>query len=145
MKHVFIATVLVVSTSAFALTLKEKKQFAEWQDYLKSESSSYVKWTKDKCGYDIPVKMDEAFTTPFMEANTNAASYCDSARDAIQYMCEDKTSKEAITAKIKSIHCKLGKKEEASYKLNGTTLEFTVGLGAPNLRDKTKEWLENNL
>ncbi|MES2525672.1 MAG: hypothetical protein V4598_01240 [Bdellovibrionota bacterium] len=141
----FIVLLALVTTTASALTLKEKKQFAEWQEYLTSESSSYVKWTKDKCGYDIPVKMEEAFVTPFMTENTNAASYCDSAREAIQSMCEDKMSKDAISKKIKSISCKLGKKEEIAYKINGSVLEFTVGIGAANLKDKTKEWLENNL
>lgn len=144
MKLLAIALTFAVTTSTFALTLKEKKQFADWQDYLKGDSS-YAKTVKEKCGYDMPVKMEESFTTPFMTENANAASYCDSAREAIGYMCQDKMSKDAISKKVKSISCKLGKKEEVAFKLNGTTLEFTVGYGAANLSDKTKEWLENNL
>lgn len=145
MKKFAVALALVVSTSAFALTLKEKKQYADWQAYLTSESDSYVKWFKDKCGYDMPVKMGEEFVTPFMAANSNAASYCDSVRSKMSSMCEDKLSKEAISKKIKSVTCKLGKEGQADFKLNGTTLEFTVGLNASNLEDKAKEWLENNL
>ena len=145
MKHVFIVLALVISAQASALTLKERKQFADWQEYLKSESSSYIKTFKDKCGYDMPVTMEDKFVTPFMEANTSAPSYCDSPRSVMASMCDDKLSKEAISKKIKAVTCKLGKAEEASFKLNGSTLEFTVGLGASNLDDKAKAWLENNL
>ncbi len=145
MKHVFIVLSLVLSFQVSALTLKEKKQFAEWQDYMKSDSSSYIKTFKDKCGYDMPVTIDEKFVTPFMEANTSAPAYCDTPRSVMSSMCDDKLSKEAISKKIKAVTCKLGKGEEASYKFNGSTLEFTVGLGASNLDDKTKAWLENNL
>ena len=61
-------------------------------------------------------------------------------------MCEDATSKDAIKAKIKKIHCVLAKKEdEASFKLAGGTLTFSVGVKASNLSDKVKEFLENNL
>lgn len=141
----FIVALVLVSTSVSALTLKEKKQLNDWNDYLKSESDSYVKSFKDKCGYDLKVTMEDKFTTPFMMANTNAASYCDSPRSAMSRMCEDKTSKEAISGKIKAVNCKLGKDGETAFKLNGSTLEFTVGLNAANLDDKSKEWLENNL
>ena len=140
----FIISLVLITTTASALTLKEKKQWAEWQEELTSDSS-YSKTFKEKCGYDLPVKMEEKFVTPFMEANTSATAYCDAARSAMSSMCADKTSKEEITKKVKSVSCKLGKAEEASFKLNGTNLEFTVGLGASNLEDKTKSWLENNL
>jgi hypothetical protein len=104
-----------------------------------------VKTFKDKCGYDLEVQMDEALVTPFMAENTSAPSSCDAPRAAMARMCDDKLSKEAIAAKIKKVHCKLGKKEEASFKLNGTTLEFVTGIGAANLEDKAKAFLENAL
>ncbi len=147
MKKVLLTLALIaVSSSASALTLKEKKQFKEWTDYLADASSSYVKTVKDKCGYEIPLTMEDKFTTPFMAANANAASYCDETRSKISSMCEDATSKDAIKAKIKKIHCVLAKKEdEASFKLAGGTLTFSVGVKASNLSDKVKDFLENNL
>lgn len=147
MKKVFLTIALIaVSSTASALTLKEKKQVKEWNDYLVDESSSYVKTVRDKCGYNIPLTMEDKFATPFMAQNANAASYCDETRSRISSMCEDATSKEAIKAKIKKIHCVLAKKEdEASFKISGGTLTFTVGVKASNLGDKVKEYLENNL
>jgi len=147
MKKVLLMIALIaVGSTASALTLKEKKQVKEWNDYLADASSSYVKTVKDKCGYEIPLTMEDKFATPFMAANANAASYCDETRSKIASMCEDATSKEAIKAKIKKIHCVLAKKEdEASFKIAGGTLTFTVGVKASNLSDKVKEYLENNL
>ena len=139
------ALFFVVSSSAFAMNLAEKKQFAEWQAYLTDASQSHVETAKKNCGYDIPVTIEDKFTTPFMAANTSAASYCDSARSTISDMCQDAMSKAEITKKIKKITCKLGKAEEATFKLNGTELVFTVGLGASNLEQKTKKFLESNL
>lgn len=131
---VALLAMMAISSTASALTLKEKKQYKEWQEYLVNKRSSYVKTAKDK------------FTTPFMAASANAASYCDEARSRISSMCEDATSKEAIKAKIKKIHCTLAsKEEEASFKLAGGTLTFTFGVKASNLGDKVKDFLENNL
>jgi hypothetical protein len=143
---VAVLALMAVGSSASALTFKEKKQYQEWVNYLKDENSSYVKTVKDKCGYDIPVTIEDKFTTPFMAANAHAAAFCDETRSQISSMCEDATSKEAIKAKIKKIQCVLAKKEdEASFKLAGGTLTFTVGVKASNLGDKVKEFLENNL
>jgi hypothetical protein len=135
-----------VGSVAYGLTLAEKKKFNEWQEYLKDENSSYVKTVKTKCGYDIPVALDEKFTTTFMKEGANAASYCDETRSKISYMCEDATSKEAIKSKIKKIQCTHAKNaEDATFKLTGGTLTFTYGVKASNIGDKVKEFLENNL
>jgi hypothetical protein len=145
MKIAAFVTLFMCAATASALTLKEQKQYKAWQAYLVDPSQSYVKTVKDKCGYDIPLTMEEKFVTPFMAENTHAASYCDSTRSAISGMCEDETSKAAIKRNIKKIECKLGAKEKAEFKLNAGTLTFTVGIGASNLDDKVKEYLENNL
>ena len=143
MKKLFVLVLaLSFATPAFALTLKEKKQVQAWNDYLKDESQSYVKSFKDKCGYDLPVTMEEKFATPFMEANTNAASYCDSPRSAMSGMCEDATSKDSIAKQVKKVDCKLGEKGKVNIKLTGTTLTFTVGVEAANLDDAVKTFLE---
>lgn len=145
-KMLMTAIVLTFALAAGALTLKEKKQVEEWNAYLTDASKSYVKTAKDKCGYDIPVKMDEAMATPFMAANANAASYCDEVRSTISGMCDDKTSKDAIKAKIKSINCHLGKKPtDVEFTIKSGVLDFAVGVNGSNLSEKTKTFLENNL
>jgi hypothetical protein len=80
-----------------------------------------------------------------MEANTNAASYCDSALSAIARLCKDDASKAELKQKVKKLNCKLGKGKEAKLALSGGTLDFTVGLDAANLDDVVKDWLENHL
>lgn len=140
----FVAALLCAS-SAFALNLKEKKQLAEWQDFMKDASKSYVGEVKKKCGYDIPVSLDEKMVTPFMAANSNAAMFCDSALSAISGMCEDPTAKAMITKSIKKLDCRYGKKGEASLSLKGGSLTFAFGEGAANLNEKVREYLENNL
>lgn len=134
-----------LAQSAGALTLKEKKQLEAWTKYLADPGQSHVKSFKDKCGYDAPVSLDEKMVTPFMEANTHAGAYCDAPLSAMSGMCEDATSKTAIKAKIKSVKCINGKAGELAMKINGSVFEFTVGVGAPNLDRKVKEFLENNL
>lgn len=148
MVKLFAILVLAISSTSFALTLKEKKKFEEWNEYLKNPSSSYIKTFKDKCGYDLPVTMEEAFVTPFMTGNSNAASYCDTPRSVMSSMCEDATSKKAITDAIKKVTCKYtSKKGVLDFKIDkkSKTLEMTVAIDASNLDEKTKTFLENNL
>lgn len=145
MKKMIFAALALSCVTATALTLKEQKSFKETQDYLKDPDKSYMKSAKDKCGIDIPVTVEEKMVTPFMAENTSLPSYCDAPRSAISGMCEDETSKNSIKKSIKKIECKLGAKEKVDFKLNGTTLVFTVGIGASNLEQKTRDFLENNL
>lgn len=142
-KFITIVAISLFSFSAFSLTLIERKKQAEWQEEIKT--GGYSTTFKSKCGYDMPLTMEEKFVTPFMAANTSAPSYCDSTRSAMSSMCDDKLSKEAITQKIKKVECKLGAKGQKDLKLNGTTLVFTVGLDASNLDDAVKTFLEHNL
>jgi hypothetical protein len=140
MKLFVTVAILVAASSTFALTIKEKKQFNTWKEDLKGPVATF----KAKCGHDLSVSMEEKAVTPFMEADTHFSSYCESAVNAMNLMCEDKISKDAIT-KIKKVNCKVGEKGKVSYKFSGDTLEMTVGLEAPNLEAKTKEFLENNI
>ncbi len=145
----FALVLTLVTTSAFALTLKEKKQLADWQEGLANPNSSdfYAGTFKTRCGYDLPVKIDEKMVTPFMEKGYSLAAYCDAPRSQMSSMCEsDKMYKEAISKKVKAVSCKFSSKpEDLSFKLAGTTLEVTMGLETANIESKTKEWLENNL
>lgn len=145
MKKMILVIAALVGSTAMALTLKEQKQYKEWQAYLIDPDQSYVKTVKEKCGYDIPVTMEDKFVTPFMAENASAPSYCDTPRGTISSMCDDETSKTAIKKNIKKIECKLGAKQKVEFKLSGGTLTMTVGVGASNLDEKAKEYLENNL
>jgi len=145
---VLFSAAVLISVQAQALTLKEKKQFQEWQDYLKNKSSSYVETVKTKCGFELPVTIDEKMTTPFMAANANAASYCDSVRSVISGMCDDATSKTAIKGAVKKVSCVLGKKADdvvLSLDKKSGVITFSVGVSGSNLDEKVKTYLENNL
>ncbi len=140
------ALTLSIAASASALTLKETKTFNEWKAYLSKESTEgHASTVIKQCGYEIPVEIDEKILTPFITENTNGASYCDATLSTISSLCEDAVAKPMIKKHIKKVSCKLGKKEEASFKLSGGTLTFTFGLGASNLDEKARTFLENNL
>lgn len=145
MKYMTLIALFALTISAHALTLNEKKKFAEWKAELSEPEKSSGKLVKDKCGISLPATIEEAFIVPFMTENTDPASYCDAARSAIASMCEDALSKAEIAKKIKKITCKLGKKEEKTLKFSGTELIFTFGLGASNLEEAVKTFLGNNL
>jgi hypothetical protein len=138
-----LATVLVAQP-AFALTLKEKKQLAAWNEQVKG-ADSHVAQVKQKCGFDLAVSLDEKMLAPFMAENTSAAAYCDSGASAIAGLCEDPASKAEIVKKVKKVDCKNGKAGEAAIALKGSTLEIAVGPGTSNLDEKVKTFLENNL
>ncbi len=150
MKKITVLIILALSISSLAdgLKAKERIQYEEWVKYLTDikDGASYGKLVVKNCGYDIKVSLPESFVTPFMRANTSAASYCDAPRTVLSSMCEtNPIYKKAITEKIKKITCKLGKAEEKTLKLSGTELIFTVGLGASNLEEATKNFLEEAL
>jgi hypothetical protein len=62
-------------------------------------------------------------------------------------MCEQSAiSKEAIAAKVKSLHCHYGAGDAGSFTLSPEgELGFTFDVNSSNLEDKTKEFLEKNL
>lgn len=144
MKLIIAVLTITFSVSAFSLNLKEKKQFDDWKTWLTS-SDSWQSAAKEKCGVDFAVTFDEGMVTPFMATSANPAAYCDGVREGMASMCEDKTYKDAIAKQVKKVHCKLGKKDELAFKMNGSTIEATMGVEAANINTKTKEFLENNL
>ena len=144
-KIALVIAVLAAAVVVQAQTAKETKQMLEWKAYLTDASQSYMKTAKDKCGFDIPVTMEPKFAAPFMTANANAASYCDTPRSALSSLCDDPTYKAAIVKKVKKISCKLGKPDEKSLKFNGTEVIFTVGVSASNLDEAAKKFFEDKL
>ena len=146
MKKLLLTSIVFVCSSAFALNLKEQQTLKYWKDSLaKTTTEGYAGEVVKKCGYEIPADIDEKMVTPFMAENASGWSYCDSVYSTLSGMCEDKLAKDLIKKNIKKLSCKLGKKEEATFKLEKGTLTFTYGVGASNLNDKVKDFLENNL
>lgn len=137
--------VLTAASPAFSQTLAEKKQMEKWQASLSEDSSA--KGFKEKCGYDLPVKLSDNLVTPFMEQNADASSFCNDVRRAMVSMCEDTTTKEAIAAKVKALSCEY-KKDDAkgTFALSPEgTLSFGFDSNVPNIPDAAKAYLEGNL
>lgn len=128
---------------AFALTLAEKKKLQDWETELAETTGHF----KAACGYDLPVKLDEALVTPFMAAGSHAGGYCASVISSMTTMCADPMSKEAIAAKVKSVSCKYKPGDTVgSYALTpGGALEFSFDNNTPNIEDSAKAFLEGNL
>ncbi len=151
MKYFLILAIVTfgLSFESQALNIKEKKQLKAWKQYMDDPSQSYGKWFKDKCGYDLPVVIDEGLVKPFMAANTSAASYCDSPRSVMQAMCGDKDMKEIVLPefkkKIKKVVCKMSNDKELTLKIEKGALTMMVKPGTSNLDKKVKDFLENNL
>jgi len=134
--------IMLIATPALALTLAEKKQYQDWQEDI-AEDAAYF---KEKCGYELPVTMNESMVTPFMEQNTSASSYCEGVIQTMASMCEDALSKQAITEKVKSVTCDYKKGEtKGAWSLNEGMLTFSSDVGTPNISEETQKWLENNL
>lgn len=129
---------------AQAQTLKERK-IAEGitKDLTESEHGEAF---QKKCGYALPTTFDPKMVAPFEAESASLSSYCDGPRRYLADMCDDGTNKAAISAKIKKVSCKLGKKGEQALKLlkNGE-LEYTVGVHAPNQSEFVRDWADNNL
>jgi len=139
-----VASGFLVSAS-FALTLKEKKELKAANDYIAGDEG-YAKTAKEKCGVDFKTTIDEKMVGPFLKDNFSVGSSCGAGVEALADLCgKDEETKKAVVDKIKSVKCMLGEKEKASYKINGSVLEMTIGAGAPNLNYNLKEYLENNL
>ena len=135
-----------LSTPALALTLGEKNQLAEWNQYMAEEG--YGEHFKKHCGYDMPVTLDESLVPPFVAQNTSASSYCDEVRGTMYSMCEESPiSKEAIAGKIKALSCQYKEGEtKGSFAITPEgTLTFSFDVGTPNIGEITKAYLEKNL
>jgi hypothetical protein len=145
MRMLLIVSFVFGASAAQALTLKEKQKKEYYSKELADPKKFEVKQFKELCGYDLPITFEDQMVTVFMEKNTSLSSYCGAPRDAMRNMCKDKIAKEAISSKIKKITCKLGQEKQKEFKLENGELTFTVGIGAPNLQQEAKKWLENNL
>jgi hypothetical protein len=135
---------LTFAFSAHALNLKEKKEYEGWKAALNAADGP-VDSFKAKCGYAIPVTLDEKLVAPFMAENASGDGFCANALSVMAGLCEDAMTKKAISSQVKKLNCQLGKKGESSVALKGTELVFSFGVGASNLEDKVRDFLNNNL
>jgi len=146
MKKVFLVILAMsFAQGAEALTLKEKKEKVEWEKSLSNPETSYMDEFNEKCGYSLPVTFEEKMIPAFLKTNANGAAFCDHARYAMAYMCDDPISKAEIAKKVKRVSCKLGKDREITMKLNNGEFIFTIGVTSTNLDKEVKAFLENNL
>jgi hypothetical protein len=137
-------SLLLVSGATSALTMTEKKFKTEWDAKVKTYGSHDL--FKKNCGGDLSYTFDDKLVTSFVKDNANAATYADQLAGAMARMCEDATVKKALSSKVKKMALKgAAKNDEASFKMSGSELVVTLGPSAPNLEDKVKEFLENNL
>ena len=147
---VILAAFFGVISSAHALTLDEQRSYDKWVALLKS-SDSHINDVKQKCGIDLPVKLDPALVTPFMAENKNGGYFCDVALEEIADTCADDVGKKAVASKIKSLSCiNSAAKDQVSLKLvEGDAqlgeLQFIFGPDGSNQAAAVQKFLGNNL
>jgi len=143
-KLLYFVLLMVLALPAHALSLKEKQQLADWNVYMVEDG--YATTFAKNCGYELPVALDENLVPKFMEGNASAAAYCDLAVYRMSQMCTDELSKEAIASKIKKLDCSFEEGSQGDFSISDDgTLIFKYDVGASDLDNKAKEFLENSL
>ena len=102
--HVGIALVAlsIVSSIAFAQSLKDKEYFADQEKYLAGE----VTTTNERCGNGLTAKFDWSKPpAPEERKIYSAYGYCGAALEAMRRVCDSQAGKEAVKQKIKSLTC----------------------------------------
>jgi hypothetical protein len=131
-----------------ALTLGERNEMQKWRtSFTDGSGDMHVEYFQQRCGYTLPVTLDDSLAAPFMAKHSNAAGYCDAALSEMGGMCEESAiSKEAIATKVKALHCRYSAGDKGSFTLSPEgVLDFSFDVDSSNLEDKTKEFLEKNL
>jgi Golgi nucleoside diphosphatase len=132
-----------VSSSAFALTLKETKIVKDWNATMAASN----KLVKEKCGKEIKASMDEASWVKEIPKwlGRSMVQSCEDTMDTIATMCADADAKAAILKKIDSLKCFAGKDDaELKFEFVKGMLKITNGING-YYQSKAKEFLENNL
>jgi hypothetical protein len=113
--HVGVALVglSVLSSIAFAQSLKDKEYFADQEKYLAGEVSS----TNERCGNSLTAKFDWLKPPAPEDRKTYSAyGYCGAALEAVRRVCDSQAGKEAVKQKIKSLTCSFGPKRTVVLK-----------------------------
>ena len=130
----------ILSSLAFAQSLKEKEYFAEQEKYLAGEVTS----TNERCGISLTAKFDW-LKPPAPEERKiySAYGYCGAALEATRRVCDSEVGKEAVKQRIKSLTCSFGPKR--TVVLKDGTIDYEVNFNSSNDADYVFEYLQNNL
>ncbi|KRR21484.1 hypothetical protein CQ14_07590 [Bradyrhizobium lablabi] len=140
--HVGLALVglTILSSVAFAQSLKDKEYFADQEKYLTGEATT----TNERCGNSLTAKFDWSKPpTPEDRKTYSAYGYCGVALEAVRRVCDSQAGKEAVKQKIKSLTCRFG--TQRTVALKDGTIEYEVNFNSSNDADYVFEYLQNNL
>lgn len=130
----------IISSVAFAQTLKDKEYFAEQEKHLAGE----VTFTNERCGNGLTAKFDWLKPPPPEDRKIYSAyGYCSAALEAVRRVCESKAGKEAVQQKIKSLTCSFG--PQRTVVLKDSAIGYEVNFNSSNDADYVFEYLQNNL
>ena len=137
---VAVVALSIVSSVAFAQSLKDKEYFAEQEKYLAAEVSS----TNERCGNSLTAKFNWLKPpTPEDRKTYSAYGYCGAALEAVRRVCDSQAGKEAVKQKIKSLTCSFGPKR--TVVLKDGAIDYEVNFNSSNDVDYVFEYLQNNL
>jgi hypothetical protein len=130
----------IVSSIAFAQSLKDKEYFADQEKYLAGE----VTTTNERCGNSLTAKFDW-LKPPAPEDRKiySAYGYCGAALEAMRRVCDSPAGKEAVKQKIKGLTCSFG--PQRTVGLKDGTIDYEVNFNSSNDADYVFEYLQNNL
>jgi hypothetical protein len=130
----------IVSSIAFAQSLKDKEYFADQEKYLAGEVTS----TNERCGNSLTAKFDWVKPpAPEQRKIYSAYGYCGAALEAVRRVCDSPAGKEAVKQKIKSLTCSFG--SQRTVVLKEGAIEYEVNFNSSNDADYVFEYLQNNL
>ena len=140
--HVGVALVglSVLSSIAFAQSLKDKEYFADQEKSLAGE----VTTTNERCGNSLTAKFDWSKPPAPEDRKINSAyGYCSEALAAMRRVCDAQAGKEAVKQKVKSLTCSFGPKRTVALK--DGTIDYEVNFNTSNNVDYVFEYLQGNL
>ena len=129
--HVGVAVVglSIVSSIAFAQSLKDKEYFADQEKYLAGE----VTTTNERCGNSLTAKFDW-LKPPAPEERKiySAYGYCGAALEAMRRVCDFQAGKEAVKQKIKSLTWSFGPQRRLCSRMaRSTTRSISIRATTP--------------
>ena len=134
------AALSIISSIAFAQSLKDKEYFADQEKYLAGE----VTTTNERCGNGLTAKFDWSKPpAPEERKIYSAYGYCGAALEAMRRVCDSEAGKEAVKQKIKSLTCSFGPKRTVALK--DGAVDYEVNFNSSNDADYVFEYLQNNL
>lgn len=124
-----------------AFTAFDRKAETAAQDKQLAELAAGV---ATACGAKLAVKVDWASITDEDVKTYSIASYCGEPLETMSRMCgQSNEAKKAISAKVKSFTCTLGKAMKLD--LAGTTVQWTTARDASNVGEFAQKALEQKL